>query len=84
MLKFRWVSIPIPSSNISRLIEAHCEFSISFNHYVVKELLQFGNSCFDKNQLDGNCIIAKSMPKLCQICNKNVIETPGLGRIFTS
>ena len=30
--------------------------------------------------LDGNYIIAKSLPNLCQIFHKTLIETPVLGR----
>ena len=30
--------------------------------------------------LDGNCIITKFLSKLCQIFDKNLIETPVLGR----
>ena len=34
--------------------------------------------------LDGNCIITKFLSKLCQIFDKNLIETPVLGRNVSS
>ena len=34
----------------------------------------------EEGVLDGNCIITKFLSKLCQIFDKNLIETPVLGR----
>ena len=42
-------------------------------------LLESVGSVVESNS-DGNCIITKFLPKLCQIFNKNLIETPVLGR----